>query len=49
MKYIRPSECELCVPLEVHDVSSGHAWSVDLAHQAECVNHPANIRKDATK
>lgn len=36
---IRPSECELCVPLETENPSNG---IITRAHEPECINHPTN-------
>lgn len=37
-KYIRPSRCTKCVPVETHEASNEHAWTVELAHQPDCPN-----------
>lgn len=43
---IRPSQCQDCTPSETHQADTEHAWTVELAHQAECPSHP-NRRTDS--
>lgn len=40
MRYVRPSQCSDCDPVETHEASSEHQWTVELAHQLDCPNHP---------
>lgn len=39
--YIRPSQCPDCVPAVTHEASNEHQWTVELAHQPDCPNHPS--------
>lgn len=36
---VRPTECELCVPLETENPSNG---IITYSHESECINHPHN-------
>lgn len=36
---VRPTECELCVPLENENPSNG---IITYLHEPECCNHPDN-------
>lgn len=39
--YIRPSQCESCVPVETEEVAGTMGrTNVHLAHQTECPNAP---------
>ncbi|MFJ5861505.1 hypothetical protein ACIQCM_08775 [Pseudarthrobacter sp. NPDC092439] len=39
--YTPPSACQLCIPTEHHTNDSALLWTVELAHQEICPNHPA--------
>lgn len=43
--YIYPSQCELCVPVEIISTISGTAWTVELSHETECVNRPTTTKE----
>lgn len=40
MTYIPPSQCPQCVPIETLSVHSLASWTVDIAHEPTCPNHP---------
>lgn len=37
---IRPSQCEQCVPTETITPHSALSWTIELAHETTCPNHP---------
>lgn len=39
--YIPPSQCDRCIPTKQHTNDSALLWTVELAHQEICPNHPA--------
>ncbi|MCA4132946.1 hypothetical protein [Arthrobacter sp. M4] len=43
--YIRPSQCEQCVPIETVAADSWMAWTTELAHEPTCPNNPTGAAK----
>lgn len=43
--FIRPSECDRCVPVETISAGSLHSWIVETAHQDKCPNAPERRTK----
>ena len=41
--YIRPSECDRCVPVETISAGLLHSWIVETAHQDKCPNAPQGV------
>ena len=37
--YVRPSECERCVPVEKLTNDTGFSWTIETSHQPHCPNN----------
>ncbi|WOC60113.1 hypothetical protein RI444_16570 [Paenarthrobacter sp. AT5] len=39
-EYIRPSECQQCIPVESLTNDSGISWTIETSHEPTCPNNP---------